>query len=165
MSANGYIAGKDGGEEFLPDEHWKMFVGLAMEKGNFIYGKKTYEAVSTWGKEYRDDLKSIPTKVCVSKSAQGERTDDFIFVASPGEALEKIAENGHTEALLIGGSTINSAFAKEGLIDEIIFNVEPYILGEGIPVFKPEEFGYELRLIEHKVLSAGILQSHYALLK
>ena len=39
--------------------------------------------------------------------------------------------------VVTGGSKMNSSFAKSGLIDEVILNVEPVIIGEGIPLFDP----------------------------
>jgi dihydrofolate reductase len=46
VSANGIIATKDGSEDFLSHDNWIQFVKLANKIGCFIWGRKTYEAVS-----------------------------------------------------------------------------------------------------------------------
>jgi riboflavin biosynthesis pyrimidine reductase len=69
------------------------------------------------------------------------------------------------EVSLTGGGKTNSSFMKKGLVDEIIFDVEPFALGNGIPVFAPQDFGYRLKLLKVKRLHRGILQLHYKVLK
>jgi riboflavin biosynthesis pyrimidine reductase len=66
--------------------------------------------------------------------------------------------------LVTGGATINSAFMKEGLIDEVILNVEPFLLGDGIPVFSREDFENKLELLGSEKLGDGIIQLHYRVL-
>lgn len=38
-------------------------------------------------------------------------------------------------AIFTGGSTMNSAFITENLIDQVIVNIEPAIIGSDIPLF------------------------------
>lgn len=52
------------------------------------------------------------------------------------------------------------------MIDEIIFNIEPVVIGKGIPVFKLEGFDDKrLKLLEIKKLEEGIAQLHYKVIK
>lgn len=67
-SANGIIARENGDEDFLSHENWKKFCELANEFGNFIVGRKTYDAVKKWDEGY----KILPTqhlKALLSNSA------------------------------------------------------------------------------------------------
>lgn len=48
MSVNGFIATEKGDEDFLSQENWGKFRQLAEEFGNFVVGRKTYEAVKAW---------------------------------------------------------------------------------------------------------------------
>lgn len=165
ISLNGIIARENGDEDFLSHENWNDFISLAKEKGNFIYGRKTYEAVRKWGDEYLKDLASIPTMVCVSENSTGKVENGFEFVSSPKEALDLLSRKGYTEALLTGGATNNSAFASEGLIDEVLLNVEPCIVGKGIAVFKPDDFNIKLAFVESKTSPSGIVRLHYQVVK
>ena len=63
--------------------------------------------------------------------------------------------------LLGGGPTINSGFIKENLVDEIIFNIEPVIMGKGKPVFASEDFQTNLEFNSVKELAEGVIQVRY----
>ena len=71
------------------------------------------------------------------------------------------AAKGFKSVLLTSGATLNSSFAKLGLIDEVILNVEPVIEGKGIPLFKPEDFELKLELVEMKKSKGKTIQLHY----
>ncbi|KKS79899.1 MAG: Bifunctional deaminase-reductase domain protein [Candidatus Beckwithbacteria bacterium GW2011_GWA2_43_10] len=68
---------------------------------------------------------------------------------------------GFKEVILTGGSINNSAFGKLGLINEIILDIEGVIIGQGIPLFNPEEFELKLQLKTVKKVTENILQLHY----
>jgi len=72
---------------------------------------------------------------------------------------------GFKEAIITGGATINSAFAEENLIDEIIFDVNPAIIGDGIPVFKPSNFELKLDLIDYKRVGKNLVEIRYKVIK
>lgn len=114
-----------------------------------------------WEEEYLHDLSKIPTKICVTSSTDKKEENGFIFVQSPREAIELLRKKGNDNVLVSGGATINSAFAREGLIDEVIFNIEPHIIGKGIPVFKPEEFDMKLESTAIDKKPSGIVQLRY----
>lgn len=163
ISANGIIATKDGDESFLSHDNWMQFVKLANQVGCFIWGRKTYEAVLSWEGNYLSELKSV--KKIVISGSELELREGFLLAHSPEEALELLDKEGQTEAIITGGSTVNSAFAKKNLIDEVIFDVNPVILGEGIPVFNPEEFSMELTLLKMRKLNDNLLELHYKVIK
>ena len=77
-------------------------------------------------------------------------------------ALARIAPE-RADSLLpaFGGHTTWSSFAKEGLVDEIYLDIEPYLFGQGMPLFLPADFEYHLKLIETKNLNSQTLQLHY----
>lgn len=58
--------------------------------------------------------------------------------------MQILEKENFREVILAGGATINSVFAKKGLIDEVIFYVNPLILGNGIPIFRPDDFNLKL---------------------
>ncbi|MBI4163030.1 MAG: dihydrofolate reductase [Candidatus Aenigmarchaeota archaeon] len=160
MSANGMIARENGEEDFLSHENWKTFLKLLRKHDCLIYGRKTYDAVKSWDAKYMKSLASSK-KIIVSKNAQIKFGDECIIASSPEDALLKAKENGFNKLLLSGGSLTNSAFMKAGLIDEIIFNIEPYVLGKGISVFAENAFEAKLRLVKTRKLKSGIFQIHY----
>lgn len=163
ISANGIIATKTGGEDFLSHDNWIQFVNLAHKVGCFVWGRKTYDAVIKWEGDYLNDLIDVK-KVIISRSPI-KLKDGFLLASSPEDALSKLEAEGFKEMIITGGATINSEFAKEGLIDEVRFDVNPTILGEGIPVFAPADFEMKLKLIKTEQVSQDIVELVYQVIK
>ncbi len=163
ISANGIIATSDGSEDFLSHDNWLQFVRLAKKVGCFMWGRKTYEAVIKWEGDYLSELKDV-RKVIISNSELAIE-EGFSQATSPEEALKTLEGEGFKEAIITGGSITNSYFAKNGLIDEVIFDVNPSILGEGIPVFSPDDFELKMDLISFKKVSNGIVELKYQVKK
>lgn len=159
ISANGIIASKTGSEEFLSHTNWIQFTKLAQKTGCFIWGRKTYEAVLKWEGDYLADLGGV-MKVIISRSNM-ELQDGFELANSPEDALKILENKGFSEVMVTGGSIINSEFAKRGLVDEIILDVNPFVMGEGIPVFNPADFELHLELIDYNKIDDGIVELHY----
>lgn len=163
ISANGMIATKNGSENFLSHDNWVQFVKLAHKVRCFIWGRKTYEAVIKWEGDYLNDLKDV-RRVIVSHSPITLK-EGFTLANSPEGALNQLESEGFNEAIITGGATINSEFAKRGLIDEVIFDVNPSILGEGLPVFAPANFEMKLELIDFEKVGGNIIELRYKVKK
>ncbi len=163
MSANGYIADADGSENFLSTESWERFCSLARKHGNFVVGRKTYDAVRAWSEGYNFDDLSDVTKVIISHAHAEPLPNGYNFVESPEAALGKLC--AYETVLLTGGATINSAFMKLGLIDEVILNVEPVFVGEGLPLFATTDFLRKLELISSEKSVNGIMTLCYKINK
>jgi dihydrofolate reductase len=160
ISANGYVARKNGEEDFLSHDNWIQMLECVKEYGNLIWGSKTYEAVKGWGDEYLKDVENVPI-IIVSKSQKIFEEKNVTICASPEEALKIVESRGCKKALLIGGPTINSSFAKAGLVDEIILNYNPTIISSGKTLFSESDFDLKLKLKEVKQLPSDIVQIHY----
>ena len=165
ISANGIIATETGDEEFLSHENWEKFCELAREFGNFIVGRKTYEAVKKWDGGYNfDDLVGIE-KIIISQDQNFKLDEGYTLANSPQDALAKLFKKGFEKALITGGANINSAFAKANLLDEIILNVEPVLVGRGIQLFAPQDFELNLHFISSDRSDKGITTLIYSVLK
>jgi dihydrofolate reductase len=164
ISLNGMIARKDNSEDFVSEKNWSTLVSLTKKSGCLIWGSKTYQIVKTWEKKYLDELSDV-TKIIVSSKDEALGGEKVFLVHSPSEAILKAEELGFSDIILSGGSTLNAGFMETKNIDEVIFNVEPYLLGEGIPVFKEASFESKLHFFDFKKLEDGILQLHYKVVK
>ena len=160
MSLNGIIARENNEEDFISNDSWEEWLRWIREAGCVIWGRKTHEVVKTWGKQYIDDIRGVRAMV-VSSNQNFEAGDGFELASSPKEALEKLQIAGSNTVILSGGSTLNTSFAKAGLIDEVVLNVEPVLIGKGIPLFFPQEFNLKLKLLSTKKITEHIVQLHY----
>jgi dihydrofolate reductase len=160
MSLNGIIAKEDGSEDFFTEGIWKVFVDLAEGIGCIIWGRKTYEAVLTWPKKYINSIKKYKV-IVVSADQKYEVGKGFTKVVSPEEAIEILSSEGFNKAIVTGGATLNSSFVRRGLVDEVMITVDSVVVGEGIPLFKPEDFEMKLNLLKIKKFTDDIVVLHY----
>ncbi len=163
QTINGIIARENCDEDFLSHENWEVFLSLVREIGCFVVGRKTYQEVKKWEKYNFDKIKA--TKIIISNNPDFKIDEGYIIAISPKDALKKASKLGFKKILLTGGGTINSAFMKNGLVDEIIIDVEPYVLGNGIRIFSQEDFENKLKLLKIKKLKSGIIQLHYKIIR
>ncbi len=160
MSLNGIIARENNEEDFISHDCWLAWLEAIRKHGCMIWGRKTHQVVKTWPKEYFHDIQGIKT-VVVSTQLDFEVGPGFELVNSPEAALKTLEKQGFKSVVLTGGSTLNSSFAKINLIDEVILNIEPVIIGKGIAVFHPDLFDLQLEFLEMKPSKGKTIQLHY----
>ena len=164
MSVNGIIARENNEEDFISHDNWLAWLEAIRPVGNIIWGRKTHEVVKKWPSEYFSDLKGLRVLI-VSSNPNYQVGDGFELVRSPEEALASLEKDGIKEVIVTGGSTINSALAKLNLLDEVVVNIEPVIVGKGIPLFNPDLFDLKLELIEMKSSKGKTIQLRYRVVK
>jgi dihydrofolate reductase len=164
MSTNGLIARENGDEDFLSETNYQTFVELAHQSGCMIWGRKTHEAVRNYEGDAFKPIGDVK-KIVVSRNTNFQVENGFEIARLPREALNKLKQQGFKEVILTGGPSLNSSFAKENLIDEVILNIQSIIVGKGISLFSPENFDLDLKLKEIKKISDEIIQLHYTVNK
>lgn len=165
VSINGYIADENLSEDFLSEQNWNTFSEMLEEYGHVIYGRTTYENVSTWDNEH---LKVFKDKIIIVISNRDlENKPDNVFVCKgPFEAIELLKEKGYAKALVSGGSQINRLFLENNLIDNIILNYNPVIITKGVHLFY-DNYNIQANLETKSVkeLDNGIVQIGYKVVK
>lgn len=164
MTVNGKIAGSNDDTSWTSKEDWDGFRAMCKKTGNAVIGHRTYDMVKKEGTQLGDILTVVLTHDPALINKQLPHT---IFTDKhPRDVLAIIQEKGYKEALVCGGGILNSAFLKEGLIDEIYIDIEPLILGRGIPLFADDDFAPRLKLLDVKTLTNHqTIQLHYKVLK
>lgn len=120
-------------------EDKKFFVQITKRAGVIIMGSRTFDTI---GKPLPGRKNIILTRNRQRKS----QWDNLVFTdQTPGELLKSLEKEGFSEAILAGGPIINTLFAREKLIDEVIVTVSPLIFGYGTSLFS-EEIAMELEL-------------------
>lgn len=161
---NGIIARENYEEDFLSEENWKTFCDLLKESDCLIWGRITYEKVMNWGNKYVKDLDGTNIIVVSSNTKLKLKSGTYVE-SSPRKAIMKAKSLGFNNVILSGGGKINSEFMKTELIDEIILNIEPIVLGKGIKLFAETDFETKLKLIDTKKITSDIIQLRYKVSK
>jgi dihydrofolate reductase len=159
MTVDGMIA-RD--SEHFPNwtskEDKMMFKEVTRAAGALIMGSKTYDAIG----------KPLPGRMNVVLTRNKQRISQLQNLVytdkKPGELLAELEKEGFTEVILAGGSTINTLFAKENLIDEIQVTYTPKIFGLGLSLFA-DRLSMDLELIDFKKLGADELIARYRVVK
>lgn len=157
-TVNGFIAENDDSSDFLTKEESASYVEAVKSAGSLIIGRRTYEILSKQP-EFQEFLKAGVKIVAVSKNDFKVYDSNHLVAHSPKEALEILKDS--KEIIVAGGGKLNASFLEEDLIDEIYIDVEPSVLGNGIPLFNGGDFERNLEFLGFKYISKNELQLHY----
>lgn len=159
ISIDGYVADRRNNVPWT-EPIWSKYYEFVRRCGCLIVGRKTYNLMSSEEGELEKLGKSI---VIVLSRKPRKDLDRIKFVKTPEKALQLCKQLGCSEIVLGGGTKCNEAFLKKNLVDEIILDIEPIILGNGIPLFETVKPTH-VRLVETKLLSLrGHVRLHYEL--
>ncbi len=140
----------------------KSFVAETKKHGVIILGRKTYQVI---GRPLPKRLNLIATSTPEEyKEEEIPNTLEFTK-GTPQEIIELLEEKGFKSAVLGGGPTLNAAFLKAGVVDEVLITIEPKIFGVGLNFTEGEEFNIDLQLIESKEIGDNAVQLRYKVIK
>jgi dihydrofolate reductase len=139
-------------------EDKKLFAGISKKSGVVIMGSKTFD---TFGKPLPNRKNVILTR---NKNRTSEWENLVYTDKKPAEILKDLEKEGYSNVVLAGGATINSLFAREKLIDEIIVTISPKIFGYGISLFS-DQISMELELKEIERVGTDLVCLKYKVIK
>jgi dihydrofolate reductase len=159
LTANGNYA-QSGPDNPPKKEALDDFAAHAMAAGNFIVGRRTFEAMRGNGGGGGGPFAEIDI-VVVSRNAS--EIPGVTVVRSPQEALNYLQQKGHPTALISGGADIHNSFLGQGLVDEVVFNVAPVLEGKGLNLLiDTEHYRFkQVQLLDCKPLGGGVVQLRY----
>ena len=156
LSANGNYA-KSSPEHPPKAEALDDFWAHAGRAGNFIVGRRTFEAFLAGGGG------QPPAGIDIVVISSGNvDIPGVTHAATPQEALDFLAKQGHETAVLAGGATLHNAFLAQGLVDELVFNIAPVLEDRGLNVLLPDGHYEEVQLLDCKTIGGGIVHLRYA---
>ena len=133
----------------------KLFVEVTKRAGALIMGSKTYDTI---GKPLPERCNIVMTRMPESRQSH---PPELIFTAqNPESILLDLARAGYQEVVLAGGTKVNTLFARQGLVDEIIVTISPLIFGRGLALFN-EDVAMDLELLQGNSLTDGRIMARY----
>jgi dihydrofolate reductase len=166
-SADGFIARKDGGIDWLDRPRPKGDYGMgAFVKSidTILLGRKTYDFVVSFVKEGKPIPDMGPIRHYVfSRKPPKKVLPGFEFVKQPIKAFVKQLRSQKGKHIwMMGGGSIIASFLDAGEIDEFVISVIPVFIGEGIPLIAPRQRTVQLKLLSTKKFPDGVVALHYA---
>ena len=117
-------------------------------------GSKTYDVI---GKPLPGRRNIVLTR---NKQRHSSQPDLIYTDREPADLLAGLEAEGRREVILAGGSTINTLFARQGLIDEIHVTYAPKVFGVGLTLFSGE-MSMDLQLLGFQQLGSDEIQVRY----
>ena len=171
-SLDNYIARKDGGYDWI---HWSKEVAEISSKfmktvDALLIGRKTYEAMLKQGetsypgaRKYvftRAKKKSAALKKALATRKRADPNVEVVSTEATKFDRELKRQKGKGIVIFGGGELAKSLFEAD-LIDEVLLNIHPVLLGSGVPLFHEMKRQIDLDLVDCKVLKGGYLAVSY----
>jgi len=159
VSLDGFIEGPNGEYDWCfkdPDYSLKDF----FKRFDTIFaGRKTYEMSSEMegGGAGFPKFKEYIFSTTLDKVKQGAT----LIKGDIKTEVEKIKSEKGKDIWLFGGASLTTSLMNLGLIDELSLAVYPILLGGGKPLFTNIKNRVELKLIETKTYSTGLVSLTY----
>jgi len=165
-SLDGYIASKDNDIAWMhSSDHYEN--GIALSESEiveflktidcYVMGSNTYEHTFELGWPYGDKPAVVLTKR--NLPLQGKNVS---FYKGPLTTLiNKHLKPKYQNIWVVGGAETAKACLKAQLIDELVVNIMPILIGNGLPFFDTIEIEQPLHLAEHKAYKDGMVELRY----
>lgn len=164
MSLDGYIAGTDGDLSFLDtvqvegeDYGYAAFIQTI---DTVLIGRKTYEKVQELGVAFPHSDKETYVISRTPRPAQGRLQ---FYTGEVADLVRSLQARPGKDLFCDGGAELIHSLLCAGLIDELYLSIVPFLLGEGIGLFKDGRPKQEWVLMESKRYESGLVQLHYRL--
>ena len=170
-SLDNYIARKDGGYDWI---HWSDEVAEISAKfmktvDALLIGRKSYEAMLGFGqasfpgpKNYvftRSKRKSAALEKKVAARKAGKSVS--VITEDAAAFVRKLKKKNGKGIVVFGGGKLAKSLFEADLIDEVVLNIHPVILGSGIPLFHEMKQQINLELVDCRILKGGYLAVTY----
>jgi len=165
VSADGYIARKDGGIDWLDRPRPRGNYGYAAflrSIDTIILGRKTYDQAVAMGHASMFDP-SVKNYVFTRRPAKS--APNVTFLKDPvAKFAKRLRATPGKNVWMMGGAGIIASFLDAGEIDEFSIHVIPVIIGEGIPLVAPRRRTIPMKLLSTKRFPDGVVHLNYRVL-
>jgi dihydrofolate reductase len=159
-----YFSGKEeiGSPLFKPEPgaNRAQVERMFAESGAFIFGRRTYDITDGWGGRHPVDGR--PIFVLTHRPPPAAEVpagpSNLTFVTDGiGSAIRQAKAVAGGRDVKLGGASPGKAALAEGLVDELLVHLAPYLLGGGVRLF--DELSHGIRL-EKLAVEDGPLATH-----
>ena len=174
VSLDGFAEGPDKSLDWviIDEEIHTFFNEQSRGLGGFLYGRRIYELMAGYWPTADLNPSALPVeaefariwrdkpKIVFSQSLEKVEWNSRLVRGDLAEEVKKLkAQPGND--LGVGGPTLAASLMELGLIDEFYLLVNPVILGSGTPFFPVMREKINLKLVETRTFSSGVIMLHY----
>jgi dihydrofolate reductase len=161
-SLDGFIAPSDGSMDWL---HFSRDVQDVMTRywatvDTMLMGRKTWEFAMAHGGAGGGSMSGITTYV-FSRTLADVGGDANLVSDDAGEFVRRLKQQPGKGICVMGGGELAQSLFEAGVIDEVGLNVQPILLGSGVPFFRDAGRRIPLELTEARVIDGGCVLMNY----
>lgn len=160
QTVNGMVADMHDDTAFVSEAGWNFYKEVVANSQVVIMGRRTFEVM-----EKEDSLSYLEGKMVVvltSNPQDSGKENVFMTGDSPNDIIKNLREQGFTEIFISGGGITNAGFLQAGLVDQLVLDIEPKLLGQGIPLCAPTDCQIDLQLERSEEFGTGGVRLFYA---
>ena len=160
VSLDGYIAGPNEEVDWL---RWTQDVADISQQtfasaDTVLMGRRTYEAGVRAGMRAFPDARNVVFSRTLDPA---EYPEVEIVESDAAEFVRRLKEEPGRDMILMGGGALARSLIVAGLVDTIGVNVQPIILGAGVPLLPETGTRVLLELLATRALAEGCVYSLY----
>ena len=173
VTLDGFIEGKNGEVDWCIMDSEMGFTNFLNQIDTILYGRKSYDLWGQYSPTIEDtdaekemwELVHSKEKYVFSKTQKGTDNKALFINEDILEEVNKIKKKPGKDIWLYGGASLITTFIDLSLVDEYRLSVHPVVLGEGRPLFIDIKQRLNLKLINTRTFSSGVVQLIYHLNK
>lgn len=169
VSIDGFIEGPNGEIDWCIMDPDMGFADFLNSIDTILYGRKSYDL---WG-QYNPENVATDTEKEIWRMVHGKKKYVFskthtkiegnaiLINKNIKEEIHRMRNEPGKDIWLYGGASLVTDFINQGLVDEFRLSVHPVVLGAGKPLFVDLNGRLELKLVDVKKFSSGVVQLYY----
>ena len=169
VTLDGFIEGPQGEIDWCIMDSDMDFTDFLHSIDTILYGRKSYDLWGEYipGSEVSSTEKEIwelvhsKGKYVFSKTQRLSDSKVTFINDNIVEEINKLKNKPGKNIWLYGGSSLITTFVNLGLVDEYRLSIHPVILGSGKPLFIDIHKRLNLKLVDTKSFSSGVVQLCY----
>ncbi|MDF2959318.1 MAG: dihydrofolate reductase [Paenibacillus sp.] len=176
VSLDGYLSGPNGEMDWIVfDEQIQEYASdVHSTADTVLYGRATYEMMagfwpklpeSLQGSRYHVEqarwLETATKFVCSTSLTEADWINSKVIKGHIPEELAALKRGDGKDMIVIGSASLSHYLIQNNLIDEYRINVNPVVLGAGVPLFKNISHRIDLKLVEAIPFKSGVVSLVY----
>lgn len=168
VTLDGFVEGKNGEIDWCIMDPEMEFTNFLNRIDTILYGRKSYDL---WGEYHASEeseaekelweLIQSKEKYVFSRTQKGLHSKAIYINDNILEEVNKLKNMPGKDIWLYGGASLITTFVNLGLVDEFRLSVHPVVLGEGRPLFVDIKKRFNLKLVNSRTFSSGVVQLIY----
>lgn len=165
ISLDGFIAGPAGelAGFVMEGPHVTDYLAALASASAVVMGRKTYQIGLDLG--VTDPYPHLPTYVFSRSLAESPHPNVTLLRGAVAQALARLTAEPGRGVVLVGGGELAGQALAAGLLDELVVKVNPFVFGQGIPLFAPGTPQRGLSVIAATTYPSGVTTLRYKVVR